>query len=70
MTPAKILAAAIEKAGSTEWSAIVEALKGTNYNGVTGHITFDADGNPIKDVSIIKVADGKYTLDSKLTPEQ
>ncbi len=67
---AKILAAAIEKAGSTEWSAIVEALKGTDYNGVTGHITFDADGNPIKDVSIITIADGKYTLDSKLTPEQ
>lgn len=63
---AYILADAIEKAGSSEPDAIVEALANTEYAGITGNIKFDEKGDPIKSVSIIKVVDGKYTLDNKV----
>lgn len=64
---AKILLAAIEKAGSTDKAKIVEALKNTSYDGVTGHITFDEKGNPVKSVAIITIKGGKYALDSKVS---
>ncbi|NLM49552.1 MAG: ABC transporter substrate-binding protein [Clostridiaceae bacterium] len=65
---AKILAKAIEKAGSNDKEAIIKALQETEYDGVTGHIKFK-NGNPIKSVSIIKIVNGQYTLDSKITAE-
>lgn len=64
---AKVVAAAIEKAGSTDKDAMKKALTETNLDCVTGTITFDADGNPVKSLAIIKITDGKYTFDSKVT---
>lgn len=67
---AYILAQAIEKAGSTDKDAIIQALAETSYDGVTGHISFDSNGDPVKDVSIIKIEDGKYTLAEKVEQAQ
>nr|WP_317357008.1 ABC transporter substrate-binding protein [uncultured Tyzzerella sp.] len=63
---ANIMMNAIETAGSTDPKAIVEALKNTQYEGVTGNITFDENGDPIKGVSIIKIEDGQYKLFDKI----
>lgn len=62
---AMIMMEAVESAGSTDSAAVVEALKATSYDGVTGHIEFDADGNPVKSISIIQVKDGVDTLYGK-----
>lgn len=55
-----IMAAAIEKAGSTDSDAILAALKETNYAGLTGTTTFDAERNPVRSAVILTVADGAY----------
>ena len=60
-----IMMEAVQNAGSTDSAAVVEALKGTDYEGITGHIQFDADGNPVKSISIILVKDGVDTLYGK-----
>lgn len=62
---AMIMMEAVESAGSTDSAAVVEALKATSYEGVTGHIEFDADGNPVKSISIIQVKGGVDTLYGK-----
>ncbi|MDI9497890.1 MAG: ABC transporter substrate-binding protein [Bacillota bacterium] len=67
---AHILAAAIERAGSTDKDAIVAALNQTDYEGVTGHITFDENGDPLKPISIIEVVDGAYKLITKIDIER
>ena len=61
---AYMMKAAIEKAGTTEKQAVVDALKGIEYDGVTGHLTFDEKNNPIKAVTVLKIVNGKYTFDS------
>lgn len=66
---AYILADAIERAGSTEWEEINKALADTNYEGVTGKLTFDEDGNPIKAITVMTIKDGKYIFDSRVEPE-
>ena len=60
--------AAIEVAGIEDSAAIVTALAATDKDGVTGHVTFDGNGDPQKSVSMIQVVDGAYTLHSKVTP--
>lgn len=60
---------AIEKAGSTDSQAIIDAMKAIEYNGITGSIKFDENNNPIKAVSIIRVTDGEYKLDTVVQPE-
>ena len=39
------------------------------YDGVTGHITFDENGDPIKDVAILKLEGGEVSLETKLAAE-
>ncbi len=63
---AKIMLAAIEKAGSTEGPKILAALQATNISGVTGQITFDENGDPMKSVAMIKVQDGVLKLETKV----
>lgn len=63
---ANIMLNAIEKSGSTDSKAIVEAISNTQYEGVTGNIKFDENGDPIKSVSIIQIKDGQYKLLDKL----
>ncbi|MEM5947059.1 ABC transporter substrate-binding protein [Spirochaetia bacterium 38H-sp] len=51
----KILAAAIEKANSTDAEAIKKALAETNGKFVTGQVSFDEKHNPIKSAVINEV---------------
>lgn len=59
-----LLKAAIEKANSTEREAIAKALNDIQFEGITGNLRFDKNHNPIKDVTMIKIKDGKYVFDS------
>ena len=61
---AYILKAAIEKAGSTDKEAVAKAIKELEFDGITGHLTFDEKNNPVKSVTIIKIVNGDYTFDS------
>ncbi len=65
----KILAAAIEKAGTTDYDAVVKALAETNITSVTGTITYDENRNPVKDVAIIKIENGQNRLYTKVNPQ-
>ena len=52
---------AIEKAQSTDGEAIKEALKGVSYDGVTGAVSFNTEGDANKDMAFIKtVKDGAF----------
>ena len=64
---AYMMADAIEKAGGTESQGIIDALAAISIDGVTGHITFDEQGDPIKSVAITKFVDGKAELAEKIT---
>lgn len=55
-----ILAAAIEKAGSTDSDAIIDALAQTNYTGLTGTTTFDENRDPVRSAIITTIEDGAY----------
>lgn len=48
---------AIEAAGSTDSVAIRDALKGVQFEGVTGAISFDGNGDANKDKAFIKVVE-------------
>jgi branched-chain amino acid transport system substrate-binding protein len=56
-----VLIAAIQKAGSTDTKKIIEAVKATSMDGVTGKIAFDDKGD-IKDgaVTVFQVKGGKW----------
>lgn len=62
---AYIMFQAIESAGSVDKAAVIKAMANTSIDGVTGHIVFDADGNPEKSISIITIEDGKDVLYGK-----
>ncbi|PKM67242.1 MAG: amino acid-binding protein [Firmicutes bacterium HGW-Firmicutes-2] len=62
-----VMLAAIIAAGSTDGEKIIEALMATDMPAVAGHITFDENGDPIKDISIITVKDGKLELEAKVS---
>ncbi|WP_313578680.1 ABC transporter substrate-binding protein [Lacrimispora sp.] len=52
---------AIETAGSTDGTAIRDALKGVSIDGVTGSISFDENGDAKKDMAFIKtIENGKF----------
>ena len=57
---------AVEKAGSTDKQAVVDALKNIEYDGITGYLTFDDHNNPVKAVTILKIVNGEYVFDSKI----
>jgi branched-chain amino acid transport system substrate-binding protein len=60
---ARVLFDAMERAGTTESAAVIAAMKETDLECVTGHITFNEKNNPIKTCSIITIKDGAYKLD-------
>lgn len=65
---AKIMFAAIEKADSTDGAKIKDALKATDSDFVSGHISFDENRNPIKGAVVMKVVKDKYEFIDKITP--
>lgn len=61
---------AIETAGSTDTSAIRDALQGVQIDGVTGSITFNETGDANKDIAFIKtIKDGKFQFLTTTTVE-
>ncbi|MGB9661940.1 MAG: ABC transporter substrate-binding protein [Moorellaceae bacterium] len=68
---AYLLADAIKRAGKVDPVAIKDALAATkDFEGITGKITMDAYHNPVKEVAIISLVDGKQTLKAKkLAPQ-
>lgn len=65
-----LVAAAIEKAGSTDVLAVREALSGLqNFQGITGEISFNP-GNPIpvKTVALVKADSGSEKLVQEILP--
>ncbi|MCT4596928.1 MAG: ABC transporter substrate-binding protein [Vallitalea sp.] len=63
----KIMANAIDKADSTNNKKILEQIKLTSLDLVTGHITFDENGDTTKSVTIINVEDGELKLKTKFS---
>jgi len=65
----KVMAAAMEEAGTVDREAVVEALAALTYEtGVTGSITFDGTGNAVnKAISVITVEDGEQKLVKKIS---
>ena len=57
-----ILADAIERAGSTDADAIIQALSETEYAGLTGTTTFDEDRNPVRESVITTFENGNYKV--------
>jgi len=61
------MAEAMENAGTTDSAAVVAALQSLDYqDAVTGSISFDANGDPIKSVTIIKLVDGEHVVETKV----
>lgn len=58
---AMIMMEAYDNATTKDNAGIVEALKATDYTGILGHLTFDDNGDPIRDIQIVTVKDGAYT---------
>ena len=56
----KILAQAISEAGSTDSAAITSAMAAIDFTGLTGHMTFDENRNPVKSAAITQIDNGEY----------
>lgn len=64
-----LLVEAIEKAGSTEGPKVREAMVAIkNFAGVSGMITMQESGNPVKSMVINKVKDGKFVYVTTVNP--
>lgn len=61
-----IMLQAIDRAGSFDPDKIIAELSKTDEDYVTGHITFDKNGEPLKSISVIKVSGGKQVLVDKV----
>lgn len=65
----QLMADAIERAGTTDRSKIRAALALTRgYKGVTGTISFDNYGDPVKSVVIMKIQEGRPVYLRQVTP--
>jgi len=66
---AYLLFQAIEKAGKVDPAAIRDAIATTkDFSGVTGDITYNGSGDPVKGSVIIKIENGKFVFDSAVNP--
>jgi branched-chain amino acid transport system substrate-binding protein len=66
---AKILFDAMERAGTTDPTAVRDALAQTqNFPGVTGTITIDAQRNAVKPAVILKIENGEYEYVETIEP--
>lgn len=62
-----VVAEAVKTAGSTNPEDLVKVMENMQFQGVTGLLQFDEEGNPKnKDVTVIKVVDGKATIETKI----
>ncbi|MBK5259196.1 MAG: ABC transporter substrate-binding protein [Thermoanaerobaculia bacterium] len=65
----KIIAAAIQRAGSVDRKAIRDQIAATrDYQGVSGTITMGPERDPIKPVAMIRIAEGKMQFAGWVNP--
>lgn len=58
-----VVAGAIEEAGSTDRAAVADAIRQTSgFDGVSGTISFDDDGNRVGELTFQRVEDGKFVV--------
>lgn len=55
-----VIAAALEKAGSTESAKLIAAMTQIQVDGLTGSMTFNANGEPNKGANFVEIKSGKY----------
>ncbi len=66
---ARLMAQALQRAGSTDPSKIRDALAGTRgFEGVTGRITIDENRNAAKSGVILKIDNGALKMVQQVTP--
>lgn len=66
---AYILFKAIARAGKATPKAIRDAIAATKgFIGVTGDITYNGSGDPVKGAVIIRIENGKFVFDSAVNP--
>jgi len=65
---ALILIDSLKRAGSLDGAAIRDAISATDLECVSGQITFDEYGDPLKKAAIIKVEDGKFVFQKFVQP--
>lgn len=64
-----LLINAIETAGSSDPTKIRDAMQATkDFPAVTGKISFDKDGNPVKSAVIIQIKNGKQNFVTNIAP--
>ena len=64
-----LLLNAIDTAKSNDPVKIKDALKATkDFKAVSGNITFDANGDPVKSAAILQIKDGKQTFVTSVNP--
>ncbi len=56
-----VMKAALETAGSTDSKDLINAMTEIQVSGVTGDISFTADGEPNKGARFIEIKNGEYT---------
>ncbi len=56
-----VFKAAAEKAGSTDSDKMIKAMTEITVEGITGTMTFTADGEPNKDANFVVIKNGEYT---------
>ncbi len=66
---AMVLTEAIKNAGTTDYQAVIDAIKATNAEGVSGVITFDDHNDPIKSAFILNFdAEGNQVFVKQQNP--
>jgi len=65
---ANLLLQSIKDAGSDDATKVKDAMAKITLTGVSGKITFDAQHNPIKSATILKVTESKVTFNSIVNP--
>jgi branched-chain amino acid transport system substrate-binding protein len=64
----KLLLKAIENAGSDDSTAIRDALQKVQMDTVSGRVSFDENGNPIKPAVILQISGGKQKYVATVSP--
>ena len=66
---ANLVINAITKAGKADPQAIRDAVAATQgFNGVSGIITYNGSGDPVKGAVIVRIDNGKFVFDSAVNP--
>ncbi len=63
-----LLLQAISQAGTDDTTKIAETLSKISFGGISGKITFDANHDPVKPLTILAVKDGKVKFNSVVNP--